>query len=232
MLDALAEAVARDDLASAERSASAIEAGEDASSAQADRLLAICEQLAEGAAGAPDRRTTLAGRLALVALEQAEQHDVETDLRLLDHARAALATSVTDELALRRRVALAWLRVWRDADAILAQAATEDGSVQLNIAPPPGQRFSSGTAAEQIEDPQARASYEAEIEANRLRGERAALAQRLRPQVGALRDQAGELLAGGAGPAPFSIDELRDLLAEHVRDEGERARILGALETS
>ena len=193
-----------------------------AAAGDADAVDRIARELI---AGDPE----VASGAALNVLESSPNPDLEIRMRLLVHMRAGLAAAGDDEANLPRRVALAWLATWQALDAALDRAASEAGSVQLGLAPPEGTAYSSGTDPGQIADPEARATYEAAIEANRAKIETAALAQRLRPGADAFRAAGEALLSGADGPPPIPAAELRELLAEHVGDEQARARILAAV---
>jgi hypothetical protein len=187
--------------------------------AYVDHLRTACDAVSQ--CNLPDVETTRAmiTELARLALQKADQTQLDTQLYLLTtYLRAALtpARLAKPEWPEQRKDSAAlWLDVWRRVEgSIDPNWDPNDPKFAVKpFVPPPEIPFKSGMRPEDVKDPKARADYEAHIKKNAEITARNNEQRKLRKLKQEYFPQVVDYVAALYSAPPFRAEELRGLLA-------------------
>jgi hypothetical protein len=130
---------------------------------------------------------------------------------------------------LRRQQAVLWLGAWKRLEASIDKNWDPEDLPVGNVTPPLGTGLPAGVAPEAIEDPELRAQYIADIEANR----RKAAEYRVQADVRDLQKHwipwAKHFLIDSYMAAPDRTEELQTLLDQYVGDAADKRQIVEAV---
>ena len=197
---------------------------------QAALVQLLARRLVEHDFGEPERQADLVERYVLSVLELPDSPAPDREAALFDllgdPAQRREGEPDAQWSSRRRRVATALLAA---LERVAGDGEDEDEEevAQANLEPPPETGLPSGVAPEEIDDPELRARYEADLDRNRALAERAVERHRRRLSADALRVRAERHVVAAYSQPPPAQAELDALLERHIGDPAERERIRG-----
>jgi len=184
-----------------------------------------------------NRQQAVAREYAMLALADANEIPLETELELTGHVVTSMYTPNApkgQDFAQRRKkdaeVRLhAWKRLvdaidpnWDPNEALLSPNAV---AIELGL---PG----AGMAPESVRDAKLRAEYEAALEKNRQQIQRHTEQYKLQDWLKRYPKRAERYIILAYSEPPFHLEELKRYLDRYIPDEKTKARIVHAVETN
>jgi len=202
-------------------------------SAYADLTQHLCRALLNADCRGNRQQLGLAQTFAMRALAVSDRVPLETEWQLLWYVRSAVdeaGKKVSGDAwaVLRERQAKLWLHAWKRLVNAMDRNWDPRDVPAINLASNCG--LPSGVSPEAIRDPDARAKYEAAIEANRKKAEEYNKQDKLRSLGKRFLPLAERTLVQAYRTPPRRNEELRKHLRAFLPDGDVEARILSAVQ--
>lgn len=197
-------------------------------------ILNICKPLSSGTFE-EGRRYELARRYALSALEDADDIPLTLELELIGHVTTVRigpdASRGEDFARYRKKDVEVRLHAWkRLIDAIDPDWDPDEVLWVANVMPPAATGLSAGVEPEAIKDAGLRSEYEAEIQRNIQIAKEYQEQYEFHKWLERFPRRVESEIVDAYSHPPFDLEELQEMLDDHLIDQDARSRMLEAVD--